>query len=78
MELTGMSQSVQRAVEIDYRRGHRARDHDPPGKLPVIPGGVHFEEGEFLGPLALIHTRSKVLSPAMKKLIALLTHQTPG
>ena len=33
---------------------------------------LHFEEGDFPRPLALIHTRSKVLSPAMKKFIALL------
>jgi DNA-binding transcriptional LysR family regulator len=33
---------------------------------------LHFEEGDFARPLALIHTRSKVLTPAMKKFIALL------
>ncbi|MGA2867231.1 MAG: LysR family transcriptional regulator [Verrucomicrobiota bacterium] len=65
-------ETVKRAVEIDYG-------------LAVVPeatirqevasqtlAALRFEEGDFPRPLALIHTRSKVLSPAMKRFIALL------
>jgi DNA-binding transcriptional LysR family regulator len=70
-------ETVKRAVEIDYG-------------LAIVPGttirqevanetlvALHFEEGDFPRPLALIHTRSKVLSPAMKKFIALLKEPVP-
>ncbi len=65
-------ETVKRAVEIDYG-------------LAIVPEttirqevahqtlvALRFEEGDFPRPLALIHTRSKVLSPAMKRFIALL------
>jgi DNA-binding transcriptional LysR family regulator len=70
-------ETVKRAVEIDYG-------------LAIVPMttigqevanqtlvALHFEEGDFARPLALIHTRSKALSPAMKKLIALLKEPVP-
>ncbi|MGO8675753.1 MAG: LysR family transcriptional regulator [Limisphaerales bacterium] len=71
-------ETVKRAVEIDYGVAIVPETTIRQETANQTLAAVHFEEGDFPRPLALIHTRSKVLSPAMKKLIALLTDQTPG
>jgi DNA-binding transcriptional LysR family regulator len=66
-------ETVKRAVEIDYGVAIVPETTIRQETANQTLAAVHFEEGDFPRPLALIHTRSKVLSPAMKKLIALLT-----
>ena len=66
-------ETVKRAVEIDYGVAIVPETTIRQEVANQTLVALHFEEGDFPRPLALIHTRSKVLSPAMKKLIALLT-----
>ena len=69
-------ETVKRAVEID-------------SGVAIVPeatisqevanqslAAVRIEDGEMARPLAAVHTRTKVLSPAMKQFIALL--KTPA
>jgi len=65
-------ETVKRAVEIDYGVAIVPETTIRQEVANQTLVALHFEEGDFPRPLALIHTRSKVLSPAMKKLIALL------
>ncbi len=65
-------ETVKRAVEIDYGLSivpkTTIRQEIANQTLVALP----LDEGDFPRPIALVHTRSKALSPAMKKLIALL------
>jgi LysR family transcriptional regulator, transcriptional activator of the cysJI operon len=65
-------ETVKRAVEIDYGVAvvPETTIHVEVANQSLV--ALHFEEGDFPRPLALIHTRSKALSPAMKRFIALL------
>jgi len=65
-------ETVKRAVEIDYGLAIVPKTTIAQEVANQTLVALHFEEGDFPRPLALIHTRSKVLSPAMKKFIALL------
>jgi DNA-binding transcriptional LysR family regulator len=65
-------ETVKRAVEIDFGVSVVP---EPTVRLEVANqtlAAVRFDEGEFRRPLAIIHTRSKALTPGMKQFIALL------
>ena len=66
-------ETVKRAVEINagiaILPASTIRQEETQGLLKGIPfRGKHFER-----PIALIHRRGRVLTPAMKRFIALLT-----
>jgi DNA-binding transcriptional LysR family regulator len=71
-------ETVKRAVEIDYGLAIVPKSTIRQEVANQTLVALQFEEGDFPRPLALIHTRSKVLSPAMKKLIALLKEPLEG
>jgi len=65
-------ETVKRAVEID-------------AGIAIVPLGtisqeiakqtlaaVHFDDGEFFRPIAIIYKKNKVLSPAMKQFVSIL------
>ena len=65
-------ETVKRAVEIDSGLAIVPRSTIRDEVAHQTLAAVRLDEGDFPRPLALIHTRSKVLSPAMKKFIAIL------
>jgi DNA-binding transcriptional LysR family regulator len=69
-------ETVKRAVEIDYGVAIVPEATIRQEVANQTLAALHFEEGDFSRPLALIHTRSKVLTSAMKRFIALLKEPT--
>ncbi|HXP59985.1 MAG TPA: LysR family transcriptional regulator [Dongiaceae bacterium] len=65
-------ETVKRAVEIDSGLAIVPRSTIRDEVAHQTLAAIRLDEGDFPRPLALIHTRSKVLSPAMKKFIAIL------
>src|SRR5882762_4962958 len=65
-------ETVKRAVEIDAGIAivPEATITQEVAKQTLV--AVRFEDGDFFRPLAAIHKKSKVLSPAMKQFIAIL------
>jgi hypothetical protein len=65
-------ETVKRAVEIDHGVAvvplATVAQEQKQGTLAVVP----FEGKEFTRPLAILHRRGRVLTPAMKKFIAVL------
>jgi DNA-binding transcriptional LysR family regulator len=70
-------ETVKGAVEIDYGLAIVPRATIAQEVANQTLAALPFDEGDFPRPLALIHTRTKVLSPAMKKFIALLKEPVP-
>jgi len=65
-------ETVKRAVEIDHGVAvvplATVAQEQKQGTLAVVP----FEGNEFTRPLAILHRRGRVLTPAMKKFIEVL------
>jgi LysR family transcriptional regulator, transcriptional activator of the cysJI operon len=65
-------ETVKRAVEIDSGIAIVPQETVKQEVANQTLAAVRLEEGEFFRPLAVIHKKNKVLSPAIKEFIALL------
>ncbi len=71
-------ETVKRAVEIDYGVAVVPETTIRQEVASQTLVALRFEEGDFARPLAIIHTRSKVLSHAMKRFINLIKGPLEG
>jgi len=71
-------ETVKRAVEIDHGIAivpqATVLQEQQQGTLTMIP----FKNKEFTRPLAILHRKGRVLTPAMKKFIETLGMNMPG
>jgi DNA-binding transcriptional LysR family regulator len=65
-------ETVKRAVEIDSGLAIVPRSTIRDEVAHQTLAALRLDEGDFPRPLALMHTRNKVLSPAMKEFIAMI------